>query len=458
LSRPDCDVAVFGAGISGLAAALRLTDEGLSVRVLEAQDRTGGRIHSMRQLGPNAEAGATYIGAGYRRFMALADRFSIPLVDVTPVLRFFREQDLVYQGEIISQKDWPSHPANPFPESDREFMPWNYHRMLTQRENPLARPEDWLDPAHSNLDIPMRDWMLGLGLGEDVVRIGYGINTTFGYDAADVSALLLLFRAAFSRDQRKHAKGDSIGFTVENGVERIPNAIAARLGDAIELGTEVCAVSQSADQVELSLSDGRRLTARRAICAVPYPALRRIALDPPLEGAQADAVSELPHQPITQVYLRPKRPFWDDDGHAPSLYTDTLAGMVAAVRSALDSSTISHLSAWVIGPNADRIAKLGEAEAGAAVIAAIEAVRPAAAGQLELIGLKAWGSDPYAGGAWAYFRPGQVTRFAAAMPGAHRRLHFCGEQLALAGRGLEGALETAETVASEVIAAEAVAI
>jgi monoamine oxidase len=74
VTRTDCDVAVIGAGISGLAAALELEAQGDRVQVLEAQNRTGGRIHSMRQLATNAEAGATYIGAGYRRFMALAER------------------------------------------------------------------------------------------------------------------------------------------------------------------------------------------------------------------------------------------------------------------------------------------------------------------------------------------------------------------------------------------------
>jgi len=68
MTATDCDVAVVGAGISGLKTALALEAEGLRVRVLEAQDRTGGRIHSMRQLGDKAEAGATYIGAGYERF------------------------------------------------------------------------------------------------------------------------------------------------------------------------------------------------------------------------------------------------------------------------------------------------------------------------------------------------------------------------------------------------------
>ena len=454
MMQTDCDVAVIGAGISGLMAALILEGQGCRVRVLEAQDRTGGRIHSMRQLGDNAEAGATYIGAGYRRLMALAERFSIPLIDVTPILEFFREQELVFGGEIIRQRDWPEHPANPFPEGDRELMPWHYHRVLTMRENPLDGPADWLAPEHRSLDISMRDWMLGLGLGEDVVRIGYGINTTFGRDATDVSALLLLFRGAFSKEQRKLAPGDSLGFTVERGVQRVPDAMAAALSGPVELNAEVTAIESADDYVTLRLTDDRRITATRVICSLPFGVLRRIAIDPPLAGPQAEAVGELPHQPITQVYLAPKTRYWESDGFAPSLFTDSLAGMVTAVRSGSDPDTVSHLSCWVIGPHAERLEGLTDADAGAAVIAAIEAIRPAAAGQLELIGLKAWGSDPFAAGAWAYFHPGQISRFATQMAAPHGRIHFCGEHLALAGRGLEGALETAETAASEVLAAE----
>ena len=458
MTRTDCDVAVVGAGISGLGAALALADDGFDVRVLEAQQRIGGRIRSMRQLGPNAEAGATYVGAGYDRFLALCRRFSIPLIDVTPILEFFREQELVLDGRIIRQRDWPDHPANPFPKGDRELMPWNFHRVLTMRETPLERPGDWTDAKHAALDVSMRDWMLGLGFSEDVVRIGYGINTTFGRDASDVSALLMLFRAAFSKEQRRLAPAAQLGFTVEGGVERVPLAMAAALPRAVETGAAVSALESRGDHALLHLADGRRLTARHVICSLPFAVLRRLAIDPPLTGAQAEAVARLPQQPITQVFLAAKRPFWDDDGHAPSLFTDTLAGMVTAVRRGDAPASVSHLSCWVVGPQAERIATLSDAAAGHAVIEAIEAVRPAARGQLELIGLQAWGSDPHAGGAWAYFRPGEVRRFAAGMGRAHGRIHFCGEHLAQAGRGLEGALETAATAVLEIRSIEQKAI
>jgi monoamine oxidase len=179
--------------------------------------------------------------------------------------------------------------------------------------------------------------------------------------------------------------------------------------------------------------------------------LRKLKLDPPLTGLQAEAVDSLRSQPITQVYLGVRQPFWEEDGYAASLFTDSLPGMVAAARSATDPKTVTHLTAWVMGRHARSLDGLTEAEIGRRVIEAIELFRPAALDQLEFLGLQSWGDDPYAAGAWAYFRPGQIRRFAAHMGMRHGRVHFCGEHLALASRGMEAALETAERAVAEVL-------
>ena len=56
------DVVVIGAGMAGVTAARELTRAGLSVCVLEARDRVGGRVHSVRDFCDEpVEGGAEFI-------------------------------------------------------------------------------------------------------------------------------------------------------------------------------------------------------------------------------------------------------------------------------------------------------------------------------------------------------------------------------------------------------------
>ena len=155
---------------------------------------------------------------------------------------------------------------------------------------------------------------------------------------------------------------------------------------------------------------------------------------------------------MTQVYFAHKSNFWEVDGLKPSMFTDGVAGMVAAARNGEDPTEVTSFTAWAMGPNAQRLDALPPEQAADLVIQEIEAVRPAARGQLEFLGLQSWGTDPFAKGGWAYFHPGQVTRFGAAMDAPHGRIRFCGEHLSRANRGMEGAMESGERVAEEIIA------
>ncbi len=443
---------MIGAGLAGLAAACKLQAEGVDAQVIEAQDRVGGRVHSMRQLGNNKEAGGTYIGAGYVRIIGAAERLGIELIDVTPMLAFFREQDLVLGHEIIRQADWPDHPANLFDGDDRGLMPWAYHRVLTARENPLADPSDWLEPASAVHDISAYDWLKDLGLGDAAIELAYGINVNFGKDAHDVSALLLFFRAAFSVAQRRFAPEGVVGYTAKDGVARIPEAMAATLDPPAQLRKVVVAITSETDHAAVHCADGSVYHAPQVVCSLPFGVLRHIKMDPPFKGLQAEAVNTLPAQAVTQIYLAHRSNFWEADGLSPSLYTDGVAGMVAATRNGADPEEVTSFTAWTLGPNASQLDALPPAAAGRLVIDAIEAIRPAAKGQLELLGMQSWGTDPFAQGGWAYFKPGQIARFAAAMGAPHGRIRFCGEHLARATRGMEGAMESGERVAAEILA------
>ena len=448
------DVVVVGAGLSGLAAALHLEAHGARVQVVEAQDRVGGRVHSMRGLGHRHEAGGAYIGAGYRRVIGAAQRLGVELVDVTPMLGFFREQELVLDGELIRQSQWPEHPRNPFPDRDRELMPWTCHRALAVRENPLSAPGEWLNPEMARHDVSVHEWLAGLGYGAAAIRLGYGLNPSFGDDARGVSALLGFFRAAFSVAQRRLASEGVLGYTARDGVQRIPEAMAGALAGEVHHGRAVTGIVwDRRGGAEVRCADGSAYAAPHVVCSLPFGVLRGIAVDPPFPERQAEAIRSIAAQPVTQVYFAHRSRFWERDGHRPSMYTDGPAGMVAAARNGEDPEEVTSFTAWAMGRNARRLDALPEAQAGRVVREAIEAVRPAAKSQLELLGVKAWGRDPFAQGGWAFFKPGEINRFAAEMGRPHGPIRLCGEHLARDARGMEGAMESGERAARDILAA-----
>jgi monoamine oxidase len=64
-----------------------------------------------------------------------------------------------------------------------------------------------------------------------------------------------------------------------------------------------------------------------------------------------------------------------------------------------------------------------------------------------------WIGERFNQGDWAYFSPGQVAGVMGELSKPVGRLHFCGEHTATGARGLEGALESSERVALEILSA-----
>ena len=80
-------VVVLGGGLAGLCAAYELRNKGYKVvAVLEAQQRTGGRVQTVRQgfvNGQYAELGATRIASSHNFTLGYANQFGLPLVEFT---------------------------------------------------------------------------------------------------------------------------------------------------------------------------------------------------------------------------------------------------------------------------------------------------------------------------------------------------------------------------------------
>lgn len=446
------DVIIIGAGLSGLGAAGLLQEAGINVQVIEGRNRIGGRVQSIRNIPGNPEAGGTAFGPGYARLVDAANSHDVDLIDITPITPYFFDRQLVIDNEFISSEDWPTHPHNPFPEPAKNVMPWMYLRHLLGRDNPLQTSDAWLDPKHVNLDISLHEYLRNIGQSDETIEIAYNMNPSWGSSSHGVSALQPLSAAFFAGMQRQLTTGNKImGYSAKGGNQAIPEGMAAALKNEVRLNQQVTGIRSNTGGVEVHCAHGTVYRADRVICSVPCSVLKRIRIDPLLRGTQAQAVQTLESQLINQVHMIATRPFWEDDGMTANMFTNSLCGMLVAEHKGENPAEVTSLTAWVRGPNAAWMDQVDEQNAIAAVVADIERLRPAAKGQLEVAAYKSWYRDPFAAGDWAVWQPGQISAFAADIARPHEHIHFCGEHTAVLNRGMEGALESGERVALEVL-------
>lgn len=446
-------VVVIGAGLSGLGTALSLEAEGVDVQVIEGRNRVGGRVLSNRNVAGAPEFGGTSFGVGYARVVDMAKSLDVELVDLTPRVAFFRNRELALDGKVVPASDWPDHPRNPFTGEMREMMPWGFTGAMTRGKNPLKTVDDWVKPEFAEFDIPAHEWFRSAGASESAIDIGFNTNISHGTNAHDVSMLMLFYVDAFTQAQIQLSIPTGVfGYTAKDGNQAIPEAMAAALKHEIHFEQAVAAIHDTSDGAEVHCHDGTVYKADHVVCSVPFAALRNIKLHPMPEGAQGQAIRTLPSQLMNLIHLVPKKPFWEDDGFHAAMYTNSAAGLVLAERKADDPAEISSITCWARGPDAQRLDQLPRKDAEQLVVRALEEIRPAAKGQLEVGGYKSWYLDPFSAGDWAYWKPGQISTFAQKVAEPHGHIHFCGEHTAVSSRGMEGALESAERVALEIFA------
>lgn len=444
------DAIVLGAGISGLRAAQLLEESGLSVVVLEARDRVGGRILSLTDLPGNPEMGFNSMGSGYGRGLDAAKQAGVELVEVGSRYSYGPPSGLYIKGEHISREAWPTHPENPFPDALKTFMPAELPFVLVGKNPPLKDWTKWSDPANAALDISLAEFLGQQGLSEEAIRLSCDLTPYHGRNSRDVSSLMYNFSGGFVQSQMA-AGGES--FAAKGGNSKLPEAMAAGLKGDVILDRPVAAIEQNAGGATVTCRDGSRFQAAKIICSLPLAALRNVEITPGLSELQAKAVQEIKYQPISVAFLTAKSPFWEEDGLAPGMWSDSESGTFIPQRYGATEEEVTGFLLQARGDRAFEWDKLGSEAALAKIVSEIEALRPAAKGKLEARHYHSWSGDEFSGGAWAYYGPGQATSLHNVLAEPAGAIGFCGEHTETTSRGVEGALASAERVVLETLSA-----
>ncbi len=437
-STTTADVIIIGAGLAGLHAAHLIEKAGYKAVLLEANNRTGGRLHTLDDLPGRPDAGGIQVGAGYDRFHAIADRLGVERYVPPPSPR-----GSLYNigGQSLTAADWPVSPANNLAATEKSIHPdsllFSYLAALPGFEN----TGDWMTAAALKLDISLRNYLVAQGASAEALRlIGANLN---GNSLDEQSTLhmarsLALFRAG------------GVGKTryVRGGSQRMTDAMTSALRSDIILDSNVVAIAGDGNGVEVTLADGRKFGARQAISTIPFSVLRTIRINAPLPTAVQNSIAQLAYTRASFAYLLADTPFWKQDGLPETIWSDDpILGRVFVL-----GEDPPMLKVWTNGSGADLVDAMDPETVGAAMIAKIEKARPSATGKLKFLRFVSWQHNRFARGVYHHIGTGQGAALAETVAFQADRIHFAGEHMARVASGMEGALESGERAALRALA------
>ncbi len=313
IDHADQAIAIIGGGLTGLTAALCLQRLGQQVVVLEAADRVGGAIGSIRTQGWLQETGPNSLLEGAPEVAAFIDGLGLAKRRVYASVSA-KKRYIVQQGKLV-----------PMPASPLGFVRtplFSYRAKL----GILAEPFRKQGPADA--DESVRDFVLRR-LGREF--LDYAINPFVGGVYAGDPARLSVRYAfpklhAIEREhgslirgamKRRNTSGGPKGriFSFPEGLQEIPNAIAARLNGSVTLGAFVTAVRRLEREWELDYAVGgvpQRRKFRAVVCALPATGLSKLHFENVPQSDGLASLREIEHPPVASVFLGFRR---EDIGH-----------------------------------------------------------------------------------------------------------------------------------------------
>ena len=292
----------------------------------------------------------------------------------------------------------------------------------------------------------LTEYLRAAGASPGVIAIlKIGLPSGLGDGADHVSALDLLREAAHRSLSRQ-------SFTIRGGTDRLPKALASRLGSRIQYATAVTRIEQDANGVRVIATHGngtRTFTADRLVCTIPFSVLRRLSVAPAFSAPKRAAIDGLQYTSVARTYVQTRTRFWIEDGISGSASTD-LPVMGIYERTINQPGTRGMLESYQAGPAARRTTAMSESERLAAALDGMAVVYPRIREQFEGGTSKCWDSDEWSRGAYAWFKPGQMTSWLPHIARVEGRIHFAGEHTSTSPGWMEGALESAERVVAEI--------
>ena len=295
-------VAIIGAGITGLTAAFYLKRKGVAVTVYEASNRVGGVIQSVRKDGYLAEFGPN------------------TLLETSPKI-----------SQLIRDSGLQARRLDPDPKAGARFVV-RYKKPIEMPGSPVGFLTTDLFTFKAKLAVlrepfisPRRDGVEE-SIGQFVVRrfnqefLDHAIDALVaGIYAGDPQKLSVthafpklkaleddygsmikgqLFGGRERKKRGEVAKDRAPKFSFDEGLQVLPDTLAAQLGDSVKLNTPVTNLTRGTDGWTVTTSAGEHEHSAVIYCGTAH---KLAALK--VEGVDLSAFSEVRHPPVASVVL-----------------------------------------------------------------------------------------------------------------------------------------------------------
>ncbi|HEX8099581.1 MAG TPA: flavin monoamine oxidase family protein [Actinomycetota bacterium] len=443
-------VVIVGAGLAGLVAGYELKQRGHEPTILEAQNRVGGRVYTLRNFAPGlyAEAGAMRIPRTHDLTLEYCQRFGLEM-------RTFitgNPKGLVHVGgKRMTMEEATAHP---------EELPFD----LAEHERGRTADDLWQDAISDIRDLLERD---GDAAWDEIARRYdqyslYEFLKTKGFSEQAIEYFAVmsflesdLHNAVLEVLREDLGKAYTDMQEIVGGMDRLPNAFYRELQGEVRLGAEVHAIDQDDHSVtaHYKTESGRfSVTGDYAICAVPFPVLRTIEVMTPFSRPKQRAIRELNYHASTKVLFQVRRRFWEnEDGiYGGASVTDLPIRRINYPNPDPETERGILLASYTWGQDALQWGAMDDETRLEEALDDVSRIHPQIRDEYEVGASHAWYGDRWARGAFALFAPDQQTALQAAIVEPEGRIFFAGEHCSLYHAWIQGALESGMRAAGEI--------